>query len=112
MSARISETISGKYEGETNKRDILMAANKMRKNHYHLVSVKPLLVAGFGIYNILNMTRVSKKLTISLFLKLLDLKREGCYPIFVNASNYWFLELLVVLDGSILITILKMFYRW
>jgi lipoprotein-releasing system permease protein len=88
-----------------------MATNKMRKIIITFVSLTILLVAGFGIYNILNMT-VSQKINDIAILKAIGFKGKDVIRIFVTqAVTIGFLGVIGgVLMASILIMILKNVY--
>jgi len=63
----------------------IMAANKMRKSIAGVISMTILLVAGFGIYNILNMT-VSQKMNEIAILKAMGFKGGDVIRIFVQQA--------------------------
>jgi lipoprotein-releasing system permease protein len=88
-----------------------MAANRMRKMIITFVSLTILLVAGFGIYNILNMT-VSQKINDIAILKAMGFKGKDVIRIFVTQAVS--IGLMGVIGGiflaTILITILKKVY--
>ncbi|MFN8117019.1 MAG: FtsX-like permease family protein [Bacteroidia bacterium] len=111
VSARISEITGYKAEGWKQANETLMAANKMRKIIITFVSLTILLVAGFGIYNILNMT-VSQKINDIAILKAIGFKGKDVIRIFVTqAVTIGFLGVIGgVMMASILITILKNVY--
>ena len=111
IAANISEITGYKAEGWKQANETLMAANKMRKIIITFVSLTILLVAGFGIYNILNMT-VSQKINDIAILKAIGFKGKDVIRIFVTqAVTIGFLGVIGgVLMASILITILKSVY--
>jgi lipoprotein-releasing system permease protein len=88
-----------------------MAANKMRKIIITFVSLTILLVAGFGIYNILNMT-VSQKINDIAILKAMGFKGKDVIKIFVTQAVS--IGIMGVIGGvimaSILVTVLKRVY--
>ena len=88
-----------------------MAAFKMRKIVITFVSFTILIVAGFGIYNILNMT-VSQKINDIAILKAMGFKGKDVIKIFVTQAIS--IGILGVIGGVImatgLITILKNIY--
>src|SRR5690606_5899917 len=61
VAQKLNKLTPYKAEGWKQANETLMATNKMRKIIITFVSLTILLVAGFGIYNILNMT-VSQKI--------------------------------------------------
>lgn len=63
----------------------IMAANKMRKSIAGVISLTILLVAGFGIYNILNMT-VTQKMNEIAILKAMGFKGKDVIRIFVQQA--------------------------
>lgn len=111
IAQHITELTGYKAEGWKQANETLMAANKMRKIIITFVSLTILLVAGFGIYNILNMT-VSQKINDIAILKAIGFKGKDVIRIFVTqAVTIGFLGVLGgVTMASILITILKRVY--
>jgi lipoprotein-releasing system permease protein len=111
VAKRLSEITGYKAEGWKQANETLMAANKMRKIIITFVSLTILLVAGFGIYNILNMT-VSQKINDIAILKAIGFKGKDVIRIFVTqAVTIGFLGVIGgVLMASVLITILKSVY--
>lgn len=111
IAQQITEITGYKAEGWKQANETLMAANKMRKIIITFVSLTILLVAGFGIYNILNMT-VSQKINDIAILKAIGFKGKDVIRIFVTqAVTIGFLGVLGgVTMASILITILKRVY--
>ena len=110
--AKKIESITGyKAEGWKQANETLMAANKMRKMIITFVSLTILLVAGFGIYNILNMT-VSQKINDIAILKAMGFKGKDVIRIFVTQAVS--IGIMGVIGGMllavILITILKTVY--
>lgn len=110
--AKKIENLSGyKAEGWKQANETLMAANKMRKMIITFVSLTILLVAGFGIYNILNMT-VSQKINDIAILKAMGFKGRDVIRIFVTQAVS--IGIMGVFGGmilaTILITILKKVY--
>lgn len=86
MVAKKIETLTGyKAEGWKQANETFMAANKMRKIIITFVSLTILLVAGFGIYNILNMT-VSQKINDIAILKAMGFKGKDVISIFVTQA--------------------------
>ncbi|GAA4021977.1 ABC transporter permease [Flavobacterium cheonhonense] len=100
-----------KAEGWKQANETLMAANKMRKMIITFVSLTILLVAGFGIYNILNMT-VSQKINDIAILKAMGFKGKDVIRIFVTQAVS--IGVMGVIGGvtlaTILITLLKRVY--
>ena len=110
--AKKIENITGyKAEGWKQANETLMAANRMRKMIITFVSLTILLVAGFGIYNILNMT-VSQKINDIAILKAMGFKGKDVIRIFVTQAVS--IGIMGVVGGiflaTILITILKKVY--
>lgn len=84
--ARKIQTITGyRAEGWKQANEGLMAASKMRKMIITFVSLTILLVAGFGIYNILNMT-ISQKINDIAILKAIGFKGKDVVRIFVTQA--------------------------
>lgn len=111
IATKLSEITGYKAEGWKQANETLMAANKMRKIIITFVSLTILLVAGFGIYNILNMT-VSQKINDIAILKAIGFKGKDVIRIFVTqAVTIGFLGVIGgVILATILITILKKVY--
>lgn len=111
VAKSLSEITGYKAEGWKQANETLMAANKMRKIIITFVSLTILLVAGFGIYNILNMT-VSQKINDIAILKAIGFKGKDVIRIFVTqAVTIGFLGVIGgVIMASVLITILKSVY--
>lgn len=110
--AKKIENLTGyKAEGWKQANETFMAANKMRKIIITFVSFTILLVAGFGIYNILNMT-VSQKINDIAILKAMGFKGKDVIRIFVTQAVS--IGIMGVIGGVILaillITILKNIY--
>ena len=95
-------------EGWKEANETLMAANKMRKIVITFVSLTILLVAGFGIYNILNMT-VSQKINDIAILKAIGFKGKDVIRIFVTQAVT--IGILGVIGGMIMATILITFLK-
>ena len=108
IAKKISDLTGYKAEGWN---ETLMATNKMRKMIITFVSLTILLVAGFGIYNILNMT-VSQKINDIAILKAMGFKGKDVIRIFVTQAVT--IGLMGVIAGvimaTILITLLKRVY--
>lgn len=81
-SASFSNLTGYKAEDWKASNETLVAGNKMRKIIITFVSYTILLVAGFGIYNILNMT-VSSKINDIAILKAMGFKGNDVVRIFV-----------------------------
>ncbi|WP_329804755.1 ABC transporter permease [Flavobacterium facile] len=112
LIAKKIENLTGyKAEGWKQANETFMAANKMRKIVITFVSFTILLVAGFGIYNILNMT-VSQKINDIAILKAMGFKGKDVIRIFVTQAVS--IGIMGVIGGVILaillITILKNIY--
>ncbi len=111
IAKKISDLTGYKAEGWKQANETLMATNKMRKMIITFVSLTILLVAGFGIYNILNMT-VSQKINDIAILKAMGFKGKDVIRIFVTQAVT--IGLMGVIAGVImatmLITLLKRVY--
>jgi lipoprotein-releasing system permease protein len=111
IAEEISQLTGYKAEGWKEANETLMATNKMRKMIILFVSTTILLVAGFGIYNILNMT-VSQKINDIAILKAMGFKGKDVIKIFVTqALTIGAMGVIAgVLMAIILITLLKQVY--
>jgi lipoprotein-releasing system permease protein len=111
VATKLTQITGYKAEGWKQANETLMATNKMRKMIITFVSLTILLVAGFGIYNILNMT-VSQKINDIAILKAMGFKGKDVIRIFVTQAIS--IGIMGVLGGvvmaTILITILKRVY--
>ena len=111
IAEKLSNLTGYKAEGWKEANESYMAANKMRKMIITFVSLTILLVAGFGIYNILNMT-VSQKINDIAILKAMGFKGKDVIKIFVTQAVT--IGIMGVIGGMImatfLITILKKVY--
>lgn len=111
IAKKITQITGYKAEGWKQANETLMATNKMRKMIITFVSLTILLVAGFGIYNILNMT-VSQKINDIAILKAIGFKGKDVIRIFVTQAIS--IGIMGVIGGvimaTILITILKRVY--
>ncbi|GEM54096.1 hypothetical protein B0A58_03040 [Flavobacterium branchiophilum NBRC 15030 = ATCC 35035] len=108
---KLTQITGYKAEGWKQANETLMAANKMRKIIITFVSLTILLVAGFGIYNILNMT-VSQKINDIAILKAMGFTGKDVIQIFVTQAVS--IGIMGVIGGIIaaiiLITFLKKVY--
>lgn len=111
VAEKLTKLTGYKAEGWKEANETLMATNKMRKMIITFVSLTILLVAGFGIYNILNMT-VSQKINDIAILKAIGFKGKDVIYVFVKQAI--FIGIVGVIGGvmmaTILITILKKVY--
>jgi lipoprotein-releasing system permease protein len=111
VATKITQITGYKAEGWKQANETLMATNKMRKMIITFVSLTILLVAGFGIYNILNMT-VSQKINDIAILKAMGFKGKDVIKIFVTQAIS--IGIMGVIGGvmmaTLLITILKKVY--
>ena len=111
VAEKLTQITGYKAEGWKQANETLMATNKMRKMIITFVSFTILLVAGFGIYNILNMT-VSQKINDIAILKAMGFKGKDVIRIFVTQAIS--IGIMGVIGGvimaTILITILKRVY--
>jgi lipoprotein-releasing system permease protein len=85
VAAELSKITGYKAEGWKSANATYMAANKMRKIIITFVSLTIVLIAGFGIYNILNMT-VSQKINDIAILKAMGFKGKDVIRIFVTQA--------------------------
>lgn len=107
--ARKIQIITGyKAEGWKQANEGLMAASKMRKMIITFVSLTILLVAGFGIYNILNMT-ISQKMNDIAILKAIGFKGKDVVRIFVTQAIT--IGIIGLIGGIILAIILISFLK-
>ncbi len=111
VAKKLTQLTGYKAEGWKQANETVMAANKMRKIIITFVSFTILLVAGFGIYNILNMT-VSQKINDIAILKAMGFKGKDVIKIFVTQAVS--IGIMGVIGGvmmaTLLITILKKVY--
>jgi lipoprotein-releasing system permease protein len=103
VASELSQITGYKAEGWKSANETFMAANKMRKIIITFVSLTILLIAGFGIYNILNMT-VSQKINDIAILKAMGFKGKDVIRIFVTQALS--IGIIGVIGGVILATIL------
>jgi lipoprotein-releasing system permease protein len=82
LAPRLSALIGYKAEDWESANETLMAASKMRKIIITFVSTMILIIAGFGIYTILNMT-VSQKMNDIAILKAMGFEGRDVVLIFV-----------------------------
>ena len=108
IAEKISNITGYKAEGWKEANETFMAANKMRKMIITFVSLTILLVAGFGIYNILNMT-VSQKINDIAILKAMGFKGKDVIKIFVTQAVT--IGVMGVIGGMIVATILITFLK-
>ncbi len=80
---RFSKLTGYKAEDWKTANETLMAASKMRKIIITVITFSILLVAGFGIYNILNMT-ISQKINDIAILKAMGFRGGDVIRIFVQ----------------------------
>jgi lipoprotein-releasing system permease protein len=107
----ITQLTGYKAEGWKQANEALMAAFRMRKIVITFVSTTILIVAGFGIYNILNMT-VSQKINDIAILKAMGFKGKDVIQIFLTQALS--IGVMGVIGGmlaaTLLITVLKQVY--
>ena len=108
MAKKIALLTGNNAEGWKEANETMMAANKMRKIVITFVSLTILLVAGFGIYNILNMT-VSQKINDIAILKAIGFKGKDVIRIFVTQAVT--IGILGVIGGMLMATILITFLK-
>lgn len=111
IAKKLTQITSYKAEGWKQSNETQMATNKMRKLIIMFVSSTILLVAGFGIYNILNMT-VSQKINDIAILKAMGFKGKDVIKIFVTqAVSIGFMGVIGgVIVAMLLIFLLKKVY--
>ncbi|MFS0488730.1 ABC transporter permease [Leadbetterella byssophila] len=85
VANELSATTGYKAEGFEQSNETLMTGNRMRKIVMVAISTTLLIVAGFGIYNILNMT-VSQKINDIAILKAMGFKGKDVITIFVTQA--------------------------
>ncbi len=103
-TATIISNLTGyKAEGWKEANATFMAANKMRKIIITFVSYTILIVAGFGIYNILNMT-ITQKINDIAILKAMGFKGKDVIRIFVTQAIS--IGVAGVLGGMLIATVL------
>ncbi len=111
VATKLTQITGYKAEGWKQANENLMAAFRMRKIVITFVSFTILLVAGFGIYNILNMT-VSQKINDIAILKAMGFKGKDVIRIFVTQAIS--IGIMGVVGGvfmaTVLITLLKKVY--
>lgn len=108
IAEKISNITGYKAEGWKEANETFMAANKMRKMIITFVSLTILLVAGFGIYNILNMT-VSQKINDIAILKAMGFKGKDVIRVFVTQAVT--IGIMGVIGGMIMATVLITFLK-
>ena len=111
VAEKLSQLTGYKSEDWKESNESLMALSKMRFIMINFVSTAIMLIAGFGIYNILNMT-VSQKINDIAILKAMGFKGKDVIRIFVTQAIS--IGIMGVIGGvimaTILITILKRVY--
>lgn len=85
VAQKISSLTGYTAEGWKESNETLMAANRMRKIIITFVSLTILIVAGFGIYNILNMT-ITQKINEIAILKAMGFTGRDVIRIFVTQA--------------------------
>lgn len=85
VADQLTQITGYKAEGFEQSNETLMAGNRMRKIVMSFISSTILLVAGFGIYNILNMT-VTQKINDIAILKAMGFKGKDVIRIFVTQA--------------------------
>lgn len=103
VGKEISQVTGYKAESWQEANNSMVTGNKMRNIVGSLVSSLILLVAGFGIYNILNMT-VSQKINDIAILKAMGFRGNDVVRIFVTQALV--IGVMGVIGGVILATIL------
>ncbi len=111
MSKKLSLLTGYKAESWQKANETVMAAFRMRRIVITFVSFTVLIVAGFGIYNILNMT-VSQKINDIAILKAIGFKGKDVIRIFLTqALSIGFLGVMGgVITSIIIISFLKTVY--
>ena len=103
IAIQISASTGYKAEGWRQANETLMAAQRMRKIIITFVSTTILLVAGFGIYNILNMT-ITQKINDIAILKAMGFKGNDVIRIFVTQAVS--VGIMGVIGGMIMATLI------
>ena len=85
VAEKLSQLTGYKSEDWKESNESLMALSKMRFIMINFVSTAIMLIAGFGIYNILNMT-VSQKINDIAILKAIGFKGNDVIRIFVTQA--------------------------
>ena len=111
IATQISASTGYKAEGWRQANETLMAAQRMRKIIITFVSTTILLVAGFGIYNILNMT-ITQKINDIAILKAMGFKGNDVIRIFVTqAVSVGIMGVIVgMMMATLIITLLQHVY--
>ena len=111
VAEKLSQLTGYKSEDWKEINESLMALSKMRFIMINFVSTAIMLIAGFGIYNILNMT-VSQKINDIAILKAIGFKGKDVIRIFVTQALS--IGLIGVVGGMLMallmITLLKKVY--
>lgn len=111
VAEKLSQLTGYKSEDWKESNESLMALSKMRFIMINFVSTAIMLIAGFGIYNILNMT-VSQKINDIAILKAIGFKGNDVIRIFVTQALS--IGLIGVVGGMLMallmITLLKKVY--
>ena len=111
VAEKLSQLTGYKSEDWKESNESLMALSKMRFIMINFVSTAIMLIAGFGIYNILNMT-VSQKINDIAILKTIGFKGNDVIRIFVTQALS--IGLIGVVGGMLMallmITLLKKVY--
>ncbi len=107
----LAQLTSYKAEDWETANETYMAATRMRAIIIRFVSISILLVAGFGIYNILNMT-VMQKINDIAILKAIGFNGRDVIRIFVGqALIIGFIGIVFgVVSASIMVSILQNYY--
>ena len=108
VAKTLTQITGYKAEGWKEANATIMATNKMRKMIITFVSITIVLVAGFGIYNILNMT-VSQKINDIAILKAMGFNGNDVIKIFVTQAIS--IGLMGVFGGVIIAVILISFLK-
>jgi len=103
IATLIAARTNYKAEGWKQANETLMAAQRMRKIIITFVSTTILLVAGFGIYNILNMT-ITQKINDIAILKAMGFKGKDVIRIFVTQAVT--VGVMGVIGGMIMATVI------
>ena len=111
LAKSYSELTAYKVEDWEAANETMVAASRMRRIIVRLVSSTLMLVAGFGIYNILNMT-ISQKINDIAILKAMGFKGRDVIRIFVRqALTIGVIGMLFGMGfASILVTVLQKVY--
>ena len=108
MASQLSVLTGYKGESWRQANESMMAAFRMRRIVITFVSLTIVIVAGFGIYNILNMT-VSQKINDIAILKAMGFKGKDVVRIFLSQAMS--IGAIGVIGGMLMATIMISFLK-